>query len=39
MFLKDRHQGSLLLITARGTRREIMEKIQAKILFSVKCSH
>ena len=31
--LKTEHQGSLLLITARGTRREIMEKIQAKILF------
>ena len=28
--LKTEHQGSLLLITARGTRREIMEKIQAK---------
>ena len=28
--LKIEHQGSLLLITARGTRREIMEKIQAK---------
>lgn len=28
--LKTEHQGSLLLLTARGTRREIMEKIQAK---------
>ena len=28
--LKTEHQGSLLLITARGTRREILEKIQAK---------
>ena len=28
--LKVQHQGSLLMITARGTRSEIMEKIQAK---------
>ena len=28
--LKAQHQGSLLMITARGTRSEIMEKIQAK---------
>lgn len=28
--LKLQHQGSLLLITARGTRMEIMERIQAK---------
>lgn len=28
--LKVQHQGSLLMITARGTRSEIIEKIQAK---------
>ena len=28
--LKVQHQGSLLMITARGTRSESMEKIQAK---------
>lgn len=28
--LKVQHQGSLLMITARGTRSEIMEKIQKK---------
>lgn len=28
--LKIQHQGSLLLITARGTRMEIMERIQSK---------
>ena len=28
--LKIQHQGSLLLITARGTRSEIMAKIQSK---------
>ena len=28
--LKVQHQGSLLMITARGTRSEIMKKIQAK---------
>ena len=28
--LKAQHQGSLLMITARGTRSEIIEKIQAK---------
>ena len=28
--LKMEHQGSLLLITARGTRSKIMEQIQAK---------
>ena len=28
--MKTEHQGSLVIITARGTRREIMEKIQAK---------
>lgn len=28
--LKVQHQGSLLMITARGTRSEIVEKVQAK---------
>ena len=28
--MKVQHQGSLLMITARGTRSEIIEKIQAK---------
>jgi ABC-2 type transport system ATP-binding protein len=28
--LKIRHQGSLLMITARGTRTEIMQRIQSK---------
>ena len=28
--LKAQHQGSLLMITARGTRAEIVKKIQAK---------
>ena len=28
--LKMEHQGSLLLITARGTRSQIMEKLQEK---------
>jgi len=31
--LKVQHQGSLLMITARGTRSEIIEKIQAKNIF------
>ena len=28
--LKTEHQGSLLLLTVRGTRTEIMERVQAK---------
>ena len=28
--LKTEHQGSLLLLTVRGTREQIMEKIQGK---------
>ena len=28
--LKIRHQGSLLLITARGTKKEILERVQSK---------
>ena len=35
--LKVQHQGSLLMITARGTRSEIVEKVQAKNPLFMRC--
>ena len=35
--LKVQHQGSLLMITARGTRSEIMKKSRPKILSLWRC--